>query len=879
MNSLTSKSKASAIALLLLFAMAISLVALPTVTAGTMQTYAFIGAVPNPVGVGQEVLLHIGITRELSSALYGWEGLTVTVTKPDGTTETLGPYRTDSTGGTGDVYVPTMEGNYTLQTNFPEQEIPPGGGMGFASGFIPDGTIMLASDSAKLTLVVTEEPITYYPRHPLPSEYWTRPIDAQLREWSVIAGNWLCRNWPNGDRRDPQYVEGNDDAPETAHILWTMPETQGGLVGEPLGQHSFEIGDAYEGKFANRLILGGKLYYDKYASVDPYHETVCVDLHTGEVLWSKVFLNDLTTSFGQVMYWDTYDYHGVYDYLWAPGNAATRALLNSSVTVDLTEAANSWHAFDPFTGDYVYTLYDVPSGTQVWGPKGEILIYTVNQEDGWMTMWNSTNIPWLYADRDYASMSWGQWEPMGKIINATGYANVTIGGGIFGSGWFTAEPYIAPTTPLGLNGYQWNKTIPTGLPGSVRAVFPENKVIGVDRSVTGVSVWGLNLKPGQEGLVLFDETWTPPAAWTAGNLSINYQLATEEVVVIWVGEERKYYGFSAETGKYLWVTPVSESYLNFYGWTEFGERPVVAAYDKLYSSGVSGIVYCYDLETGDLLWTYDAVDEYSEVLFANNWWLFTLFVTDGKIYYGHVEHSPIDPRPRGAPFLCLNATTGEEIFRADGLFRQTHWGGLAIIGDSIIATQDTYDQRVYAIGKGPSATTVAASPKVSVHGSNVLVEGIVTDISPGTEDYALTARFPNGVPAVSDESMSDWMLYVYKQFARPADVVGVEVVIEVLDPNNNFYEVGRTTSDSDGFFKLMFEPEVPGEYTIFASFEGSKAYYGSHASTAIGVEEAPVATPEPTPVPQAPVETYFAVSTIAIIVAIVIVGFLILRKR
>jgi hypothetical protein len=56
MKTLTNKSKATAIALILMFAMTISLVALPNATAqetGTFQTYAFIGATPNPVGVGQ----------------------------------------------------------------------------------------------------------------------------------------------------------------------------------------------------------------------------------------------------------------------------------------------------------------------------------------------------------------------------------------------------------------------------------------------------------------------------------------------------------------------------------------------------------------------------------------------------------------------------------------------------------------------------------------------------------------------------------------------------------------------------------------------------------------------------------------------------------
>jgi hypothetical protein len=157
---------------------------------------------------------------------------------------------------------------------------------------------------------------------------------------------------------------------------------------------------------------------------------------------------------------------------------------------------------------------------------------------------------------------------------------------------------------------------------------------------------------------------------------------------------------------------------------------------------------------------------------------------------------------------------------------------------------------------------------------------MVTDISPGTNVYARTARFPNGVPAVADESMSDWMLYVYKQFPCPANVTGVEVVVEVLDPNNNFYEVGRATSDGTGFYSAAFTPEVPGKYTIVASFAGSKAYWGSWAETAINVEATPEPTPAPTPTPAPMTDTYVLGFGAAMLVAIV-VGFalLLLRKR
>jgi hypothetical protein len=130
--------------------------------------------------------------------------------------------------------------------------------------------------------------------------------------------------------------------------------------------------------------------------------------------------------------------------------------------------------------------------------------------------------------------------------------------------------------------------------------------------------------------------------------------------------------------------------------------------------------------------------------------------------------------------------------------------------------------------------------------------------------------------------MSDWMKYVYMQFERPADVMGVEVVISVLDPNNNVYEVGRATSDSSGFFSVEFTPEVPGKYTVVASFDGSESYYGSFAKTAISVEEAPAATPEPTPTPAPMTDTYVLSIGAGAIIAIIVIGMVIilmLRRR
>jgi len=788
------------IALILTLTFAATLVALPAATAQEpprKKTYAFIGAMPNPVGVGQTVLLHVGIFTATATGEYSWKGLTITVTKPDGTTETLGPFQTDATGGTGTMYTPDQVGTYYLQSHFPEQENPVTFFQLDRGAMLFEGTVMEASSSEELALVVQEEAIEYYPGAPLPTEYWDRPIDSQLREWSSISGNWLWMS-PN------LYVPYND-GPESAHILWTKPLKMGGIVGgQEYGTHNYFIGDAYEGEWGGSVIINGILYYNKYHSSMVYGEDLyeplshvppgvyAVDLRTGEELW---YNNEFRLAFGQVYYFTSPNQHGASAYLWST-------------------IGSTWHAYDAYTGDWSYTIENVPGGTSSRGPNGEILITVVDTTNGWMALWNSSAIPRLHGGGSQVAV-W-MWRPWEKTVD-------------------------------GQTGYSWNVTIPAGLPGTVNAVA-DDRVLGYYLSPERdqVTSWALSLKPGEEGTLLFNTTWHPPAEWETGGHVIHFGGATDNgedgVFALFSKELRRFYGFSFDNGEFLWETE-SESYLDAYGWGRM-EHEWLFAYDKLYSTGVSGIMYCYDAKTGETLWTYAVDDPYQEYLFANNWWQRTLFITDGKVYAGHAEHSPIDPRPRGGPFICLDAETGDVIWRADGLFRQTHWGGRAIIGDSIIATMDTYDMRIYAIGKGPSKTAVTAPDTGIPLGSSVMIRGTVTDVSPGTKEYALTARFPNGVPAVADEYMSEWMKYVYKQFPAPMGATGVSVHLEAFGADGSYIDIGRVTSDGYGMYKMMWTPEAEGEYIIAATFEGSKSYWASYAETAIGVDPAPAAYPE-----------------------------------
>ena len=803
---------ATATTLFLLLTFAVSLAVIPAANAQTTKkTYAFMGIAPNPIGIGQQAALHIGIPDALQTATDGWN-LTVTVTKPDAKTETLGPYMTDSTGGTGVAYIPSQVGTYYFQTVFPEQSY--------------RNIIYLASTSDKIALNVTDEPVEYYPAAPLPTEYWTRPINAQLREWTTISGNWFVATpiLP----ADNLYAPYNDDAPESAHVLWARPmgDTIGGLAGG-VDDTGYGIGDAYEGKWGGACIIGGVLFYNKFESGQAQQQVVAVNLHTGKELWTKTLFNNLRLSFGQVLRWKSMNYQGDFSYLWAT-------------------SGTNWYAFEPLTGEWRYNMTSVPSGSNYYGPKGEILRYTVNIARGWMTQWNTTSV--VVKGNTGMGVAWGS-QVRGKEFNAT------------------------------TKGYDWNVTIPTSLPGNVRTVAPLDRVIGAEITTTKVTLWALSLKPGQEGTLLYNTVWQPPSDWYSGNETISWAAAslTENVAVLYSKERTNYYAFSLSTGQFLWGPTASEHYLNIY------DRISTINYGRLISSGCSGMVNCYNATTGEVLWSYTAQDPYTESLTGNTWWLQQMFVTDGKVYLGHVEHSPNQPLPRGAPFICLDVETGEEVWKVSGGFRQTCWGGKAMIADSIIALQDTYDQRVYAIGKGPSTMTVTAPDAGIAFGTSVMIKGTITDASPGSLSDDLTPRFPNGVPAVSDDSMSDWMKYVYMQFPRPTEATGLEITINVLDSNGNFREIGKTTSDANGFYSFMWTPDIPGKYTVYACFAGSKSYYSSQAETAFGVDPAPPPADSGTdvtnPVVLPPFELYIAGATAAIIIAVAVVGFVLYRKR
>jgi hypothetical protein len=132
--------------------------------------------------------------------------------------------------------------------------------------------------------------------------------------------------------------------------------------------------------------------------------------------------------------------------------------------------------------------------------------------------------------------------------------------------------------------------------------------------------------------------------------------------------------------------------------------------------------------------------------------------------------------------------------------------------------------------------TVTAPTVPSIVGSSVLIQGTITDQSPGQTAFNMPAA---GTPAISDDSMTEWMQYQYMQQPKPTDATGVTVSLTALDPNGNIIELGITQSDSLGNFALSWQaPAVQGLYRVIAVF-WLRVYYAQRRASFTIAEPSP----------------------------------------
>jgi outer membrane protein assembly factor BamB len=904
-----SKNKtAIAIALLLLATIAVTIFALPEANARDPPweyiTYCYVAPSPPVVGVGQEMLIQFWLNALPPTAAGAWGDrwhFWVDVTKPGGDTETIGGttgFESDPVGGGYTWYTPTELGTYKIVARFPGQTIT---GIPGRETHISVGDIYEASTSKPAYFTVQEETVPHYAETPLPTDYWTRPIYDANRGW----GNTAMGQWLGGSSYEDMRSKGipYTTGPESSHILWTTSYWSGGTMGG-FGDVAYYNGIAYEGFGSPKLVLEGKAYYP--VQTPPRYGWYCIDLYTGETIYYENNTDGTTAmpEFGQVLNFATPNQFGGFPYLWRTSGLGS----------------NTWEMLDAFTGKGICKIKNVhTSGMQFRDSIGSICYVNVvnlgtdEEPNFYMQIWNTTEAIWWRPN-------YGAQPPKTLIDGTTGIPNTSTGNDY----WFwrpgattVGMSSSGYTTYDGDNGYSmnvsiasllgpWNQitttffiwTIPNT--ASVRDVIPDEMVIvganGRNDARGDIEGFfrGISLERPNWGTTLWNTIYHPPKATTdypnntySGDVSfggLDYESG-----VFWYTERvtGKIWVYSIDTGQQLW------EYEETSPWYYYGTSLTVHK-GKAYTISTGGIVNCFNANTGEFYWNWTAPSigyleteglTYSTVSLA-------FFIDDAvtgrdKLYlHGSTGWAgQTSPIRRDGSIFCIDTSTGEMLWR---LMAYPCYANNAlsrvVISEGRIIYMDNHDNQIYCIGRGPSATTVSAPQLVPDVGSSVMITGTVTDQTPsGRHNVAGSLDFTlKGTPAIADESMDAWMEYMFHQRPKPTNATGVEVILETIDPNNNFYEIGRTTSDMEGNYGFMFTPEVPGTYQIIARFEGSASYGSSSATTYMGVSEAPQATPTPTPPPPTMTDTYVLGIGAGAIIAIVVVGLvlaLMLRKR
>ncbi len=931
-----NKKAAIAIAIFLMFSMSASLCLIPTasahIPAWNIPTYAYINAEPNPVGVGQNVLVIMWLTNLFSPAAglgndYRFHNYELFITPPNGTTtEVTFPYVADSTSDQDYQFTPNIAGTWTLNFTFPGQPfneydhdtsyVSLFTGQTVQEPFVND-TYLPSSD--QITITVQQTAIPAYPTTPLPTAYWTRPIYGYNSNWYAVSSNWLGSGSPVeacvgsgviaayganslfGGAALNRYP-GDAVGSMTNHVMWTKPLQQGGIVGGDnfaIAGDSYFEGSAYIQRYDNPIIMDGILVYTAPLGYD-YNGggqgggTYAVNLQTGQQLWYSASVPAL--SFGYIYDAQNPNQKGVEQPI----------LFTSSFA----------QAYDAWTGTFLFSCANMPSvGPLTLGPNGEILGFVITNigapsSPNWqLAEWNSSNI-WNWnvevgggspsPDLTTFTLEVFSFTTFTYVpVTYTNMVNLGAGrmydylGSLNSAGFHTSQNItITPASDIPsapgafsqIAAYYGSMilcesgTLPniqTSLLNGALSEAPYKYFainLNSSRSTVGSVMWTTTVQPapGNETVLLGP---TDPAT---GVFIEGWQQSMQ-----WVG-------YSLTTGKQIWGPTAPQANLDYYG------NPITpliqgqCAYGNLYSMGYAGILYCYNDQTGKLLWTYGNGGEGNSTASGletpfGDYATFIQAVGNGVIYVVASEHTVNTPIYKGATARAINATNGQEIWQLSDYTGEFSAMSYAM-ADGYNTWFNGYDNQIYVVGRGPSETSVTAPGAGLAYGQPVVISGTVMDISAGTTQTEQAADFPHGVPCASDASMQEWMQYVYQQQPCPSNFTGVPVTVSITDSNHNTRVIGSATTDGSGMFTLTWTPDIPGNFTVTATFAGNGGYYGSSAETSFTVAQAAL-TPAPTasPVNLATTQNYVLGVGIAMIVILVIIGaviiLLVTRKR
>ena len=853
-----SKAKATAAIMMILITASIAVTAIPTQAAisgtpgGTPSTYeysttkpsnvsitfaypdlqAYLSVSPNPVGIGQTLLVNVWMTVA-PAAERQFQHYTVTFTKPNGDKDVIGPFKSYEADGTAWFeYVVDAVGTWQAVFSFPGQYCPAGNysngvpfngpvsGM-FGSPTYPDEYFEPAT-SRVINITVQNDPVmSWY--SPLPTGYWDRPISLNNREWNVLGGNYPWDQMRLGGMMSgaPAYLGPFVKVSHTAHVLW---KRQDGFPVGIIGAEAGNYGNKATGDTPS-VIFEGRAYDTR--TVTWYNGSrlscaVCYDLRTGEMYY---MVPTGAPFYGMTPQWIEYNM-GTSAEVQGGGEINT---VSASLKTIATSGSNSFmYVINPSTGMF--------SSNISLGGLAATLRY-----DNWALMFQTNNTALFTGNQGSAIIKW--WTN-GTTTNHKSriFSNVT--------------------------NAEFRSLYSGGVEPDAGVVVQQGRfTIG---NVGGGRLTGWSLLTGK---MLWNNSYSDSPFNPGTNCA-------DQGKYFCVFENRIVRGFDVLTGKTLWETETDYPWGEFWGYNVASGpvNPMDPTKGIFVADSYAG-TYAFDWNTGDIVWRSSHMAPPFETPYNINGTAGTStypgtgtpIIADGVVYVQSSEHTPTAPYTRGYGTYCINASTGELMWKLDEPM------AIGAAADGYSTMGDQYDGTMYVLGMGKSQTTVSAPGTAVSLGQSVVLTGTVTDLSPAQP----------GAACVSEASMGAYMSYLHLQsqlqnMLHPETPTGVSVSIDAIDPKGNYVHIGDTSTSIASGYSFMWKPDMVGKYSVTATFAGSPSYGSSWAETAVGVVEAPAA-PEPITIPVPPdysqqLNIILAAVVVAIILAVVAIA-LVIRKR
>jgi PQQ-like domain len=751
-------------------------------------------------------------------------------TKPDGTTYVVSGINTYQGDATAWFEYPVDQiGTWKIKFDFPGGYYP-AGNYSVTAAYLYGNVINFTkscyykpSSDGPYEFVVQDAMVRSWPQSALPTDYWTRPVSPENREWWSILGNYPATGVVGGDSNWPAdtnkymsnywfipYVQG----PKSAHIAWKRQGAMGGLIGGTMEQLSYSSGGG-----GPSIVYAGRAYETISEILDGQITSVwrCYDIRTGEVFWER-------TNFNQAPTMITYVERTV---AMVPGEEAGRSGMNVHLVY---VGGGRYIRYDPWLGSVNLNVSIAPMTTG-----------TLYASDCFLSVQNIGTS----ANPNYRLINW-------TIIGDIGFPS--------GTNWRMGviNNITWPFSSVGTADFEAGIAVTTA---SIVTPGAGGDPLGILQVPYGQRIMAASLTTGQ---LLWNVT-TDASKGTQGFFSGSTAVADHGKWAVRLNDGH-WHSWDLFTGREVW-----KSELSSWPWGTFGCYGVQSYGGNIISNQYDGVV-AYNWSTGKISWWYDYKAEYPyETPYQDNypWFTGTARIADGVLYTYNTEHSPSQPIQRGLKLHAINANTGEGIWNITGCMAP------GAVADGYLTASNSYDGYMYVFGKGKSATTVTA-PDVSVPlGTSFTIKGTVMDLSPAQ---------PN-TPCVSKDSMATQMEYLHMQ--HPIDgldhnvmMTGVPVTLTAIDTSGEVTPIGTTTTNAYyGTFGYEWLPPKQGKYTITATFAGDYSYGSSGAATDVSVGPAPAEITIPEQIVPPDYTMTIVGAAIAVIVAVALATVLILKKK